>query len=62
MSSSFLRSIRMVAWSFLGIRKSSESHEDLASVNLLHIIGAGIAGVAVFVIGLILLVNWIVAK
>ncbi len=62
MSSSFLRSLRTVAWSFLGIRKNSESHEDLARVNPVHIIGAGIAVAAIFVIGLILLVNWIVAK
>ena len=49
----------MVAWSFLGIRKSSESHEETASLNPLHIVGAALVGVAVFVIGLVLLVNWV---
>ncbi len=62
MNSSFFRSMRMVAWSFLGIRKNSASHDDLARVNPLHIIGAGIAGAALLVAGLILLVNWIIAK
>jgi amino acid transporter len=56
---SFLRSLRMVAWSFLGIRKSSESQEETASLNPLHIVGAALVGVAVFVIGLVLLVNWV---
>jgi len=61
-NSSFFRSMRIVAWSFLGIRKNSESNEDISRVNPVHIIGAGIAGAAILVIGLILLVNWIVAK
>jgi hypothetical protein len=61
-NSSFLRSMRIVAWSFLGIRKNSESHEDLSRVKPAHIIAAGIAGAAILVLALILLVNWIVAK
>jgi hypothetical protein len=59
---SFLRSIKMVAWSFFGIRKSSESQEDMARVNPFHIIGVGIGIAVVFVVGLIVLVNWVVAK
>jgi len=59
---SFGRSLRMVAWSFLGIRKSSASNEETSRVNPVHIVLAGLAAAAVFVAGLILLVNWIVAK
>ena len=59
---SFWRSIKMVAWSFFGIRKSSESQEDLARVSPFHIIVVGIAGAIMMVIGLIVLVNWVVAK
>ena len=62
MSTSFWRSIRMVGWSFFGIRKNSESQEDVARVNPFHIIVVGIGGAIIFVIGLILLVNWVVAK
>lgn len=62
MNSSFWRSIRMVGWSFFGIRKNSESQEDTARVNPFHIIVVGIAGAIIFVVGLILLVNWVVAK
>ena len=55
-------SIRMVTWSFLGIRKNSAYQEDMAKVNPLHIIAVAIGGAVVFVIGLIVLVNWVVAK
>ncbi len=61
MSGSFWRSIRMVVWSFFGIRKGSESAEDVARVNPLHLIVVGIAAAAVLVGGLIVLVNWVVA-
>jgi len=60
MNSSFWRSLKMVAWSFFGIRKNSESQEDTSRVNPVHIVVAGIAGALIFVIGLILLVNWVV--
>jgi hypothetical protein len=60
--SSFWRSVKMVAWSFLGIRKRSESQEDVERVNPFHIIIVGIAGAVIFVVGLIVLVNWVVAK
>ena len=61
-ATSFLRSIKMVGWSFLGIRKNSEYQQDLASVNPLHIILVAIGGVLIFVVGLVLLVNWVVIK
>ena len=62
MKPSFWRSIRMIGWSFFGVRKSSESRQDMAQAHPLHIILAGIAGAAVFVVALMLLVNWVVAK
>ena len=61
-ATSFLRSIKMVAWSFLGIRKNSEYQQDLASVNPLHIIVVAIGGVLIFVVGLVALVNWVVVN
>lgn len=59
---SFGRSFKTVAWSFLGIRKSSEYQQDLASVNPLHIVLVGIGGVAILVVSLMFFVNWVVAK
>lgn len=59
---SFGRSIKLVAWSFLGIRKNSEYQQDLSSVNPLHIVFVAIGAVFIFVLGLIGFVNWVVAK
>ncbi len=59
---SFWRTLKTVAWSFVGIRKNSEFKEDLAKVNPFHVIAVGIGCAALFVLGLIVLVNWVVAK
>jgi hypothetical protein len=61
-SGSFFRTIKMVAWSLLGIRKNSELEKDAAQVNPLHIIVVGVATIIIFVVALIALVNWVVAK
>ena len=59
---SFWRSNRAVAWSFLGVRKSSEFSEDLARVSPLHVIAVGLVAIFVLVLGLVALANWAVAK
>lgn len=61
-NASLWRTVKTVAWSFLGIRKKSEFQADLAHVNPFHIILVGIVGAIVFVLGLVALVNWVVAK
>ena len=55
-----LRSVKAVAWAFLGIRKKSDYQEDLGKLNPFHVIVAALAGAALFVAGLIVLVNWVV--
>jgi amino acid transporter len=59
---SLLHTTKAVAWSFVGIRKNSEYQEDLRKLNPFHIIAVALVGVALFVGGLVLLVNWVVAK
>jgi hypothetical protein len=56
------RTVKAVAWSFLGVRKNSEFQDDGAQVTLYHIIGVGMVGGLLFVVSLIALVNWVVAK
>ena len=58
----FWRSIVAVAWSFIGIRKNNEFQEDLSHITPLHILGVGLAAGLLFVIGLIVVVNLVVAK
>ncbi len=61
-AASFWRSVKLVAWSFLGVRSKSGYQEDLARVNPLHVVAVGLVGVLLLVVGLVVLVNWVVAK
>ena len=56
----FARTVKAVLWSFIGIRKRSGMEEDLGKVNPFAVIAVALVAVAVFVGGLIALVNWVV--
>lgn len=56
------RSVKLVAWSFLGIRSKSGYQDDLNRVNPLHVVAVGLVSVLLLVVGLVVLVNWVVAK
>ena len=53
---------KTVAWSFFGVRRRDDHEQQASGVNPIHVVIAGFLGVAVFVAGLIVLVNWVVAK
>jgi len=57
---SFFRTLKAVAWSFVGIRKNSEYQKDLSSINPLHVIIVGIGAALALVAGLVVLVNVVV--
>lgn len=59
---SLWRTIVAVAWSFLGVRKSSEFQEDIARITPLHILGVGLVAGLLFVIALMVIVNLVVGK
>ena len=59
---SLLRTVRAVAWSFFGVRKSRDLERDAADLKPAHVILVGVAVAAVFVFALVLLVNWIIAS
>lgn len=59
---SFARTLRAVGWSFFGVRKSAEHAEDVARLNPLHVIVAGVACALVFILLLVLLVRWVVGS
>jgi polyferredoxin len=59
---SVLGSLKLVAWAMLGIRSNKGYREDLAKVNPLHVVVVGLVSVLGLVIGLVALVNWVVAK
>jgi hypothetical protein len=55
-----LRTVRAVAWSFLGIRRGAGLEEDMQQLNPLHVILVALVGVALLVAGLVWLVHSIV--
>lgn len=59
---SVLQTVKAVAWSFIGIRKNSAYQDDLRKLNPLHIVVVGIGAAALFVGGLVLLVNWVAGR
>lgn len=60
--SKWLRTVRAVLWSFVGLRKNTEYQQDIEKLNPFHIIGVAIGAVLLFVLGLIGLVNWVVVQ
>ncbi|MBV8124804.1 MAG: DUF2970 domain-containing protein [Burkholderiaceae bacterium] len=59
---SLLRTIKAVAWSFLGIRKGAEYDKDVNQLNPVHVVIVGVLAVIVFVVALVLLVNYVVSS
>ena len=60
--SSFLGTLRAVLWSFFGVRKGSDYEDDIKKLNPLHVVIAGVLAAVLFVVGLVLLVNWIIGS
>ena len=52
--------VKAVLWGFLGVRRNADYQSDVARLNPIHILVVGIVMALLFVVGLILLVNWVV--
>ncbi|MBC7647788.1 MAG: DUF2970 domain-containing protein [Vitreoscilla sp.] len=59
---SIFRTIKAVMWSFVGLRTRGDYEQDVAQLNPVQIVIAGLVGVFVFVGSLILLAIWVVGK
>lgn len=57
-----LQTLRAVAWSFFGVRRSAAHEHDLARLNPVHVIIAGLVAAALFIGALVLLVSWVVGS
>lgn len=60
--SAVLRTIQVVLWSFLGIRKNAEYQKDTERLNPFVLIAVGLVVALMFVLGLMALVNWVVVQ
>ena len=58
---SIWRTFSAVAWGFFGVRKNSAFQEDVARLTPLHVVGAGLIAAILFVVALIVVVNYVAA-
>ncbi|MFM8766830.1 MAG: DUF2970 domain-containing protein [Rubrivivax sp.] len=59
---SFLQTVRAVAWSFVGLRKRAGYEQDVHRLNPVHVIVAGLCGAAIFILALVLTVQWVIGS
>ena len=59
---SFGQTARAVAWSFFGVRRRADHEQDVQRLNPVHVVLAGLAGAAAFIVALVLVVRWVIAS
>lgn len=59
---SVLQTLGAVAWSFFGVRKSSDYERDVGQLNPVHVVIAGVGCAVLFIVLLVLLVQWVIAS
>ncbi|MGZ3407163.1 MAG: DUF2970 domain-containing protein [Caldimonas sp.] len=59
---SLARTVRAVGWSFFGVRKSRDLERDATELNPLHVVIVGVVAAALFVVALVVLVNWVISS
>lgn len=57
---SFGSTMLAVAWSFIGLRRRSDFERDVGCLNPVYVIVAGLAGSALFIVGLLTVVHLVV--
>ena len=57
---SLMTTVRAVLWGFLGVRHKDDYQKDIERLNPLHLIAVGLVLALLFVVGLMVLVNWAV--
>ena len=59
---SAIQTVKAVAWSFFGVRKSSDYERDVSQLNPVHVVIAGVVCALIFIFALIFLVRWVVGS
>lgn len=55
----FFQTVKAVAWGFFGVRKGKGQDEDIARINPVHLILAGVLSAIIFVVGLVMIARWL---
>lgn len=56
----FFQTLKAVAWGMFGVRKSKGHNKDIATLNPVHLIIAGVIAAIVMVVGLVKIAGWLV--
>ncbi|HJV63320.1 MAG TPA: DUF2970 domain-containing protein [Albitalea sp.] len=59
---SFLQTMRAVAWSFFGVRKSADYEKDVNQLNPVHVVIAGVIAAVILIALLIGVVHWVLSS
>ena len=59
---SFVQTMKAVAWSFFGVRKGVDYEKDVNQLNPVHVVIAGVVGAALYIVVLLLVINWVLAS
>lgn len=59
---SLRQTISAVAWGFFGVRRGKDHEQDMAKLNPVHVLIAGVLGAALFVLVLVLLARWVISS
>lgn len=57
----FFQTVKAVAWGMFGVRKGKGHTQDIATLNPVYLIIAGIIAAIVLVVGLIKIAGWLVS-
>jgi hypothetical protein len=58
----FFQTLKAIAWAMLGVRKGSGYQEDIAKLNPVHLVIAGLLFGVLFVTGLLTIVGWVLSS
>lgn len=58
----FFQTLKAISWAMFGIRKGSGYQEDMAKLNPVHVVLAGLMAGLIFVVGLVMIVRWAVSS
>jgi hypothetical protein len=58
----FPQTVKAVLWAMFGVRKDDGLKEDISKLNPVYVILAGVIFAALFVISLLLIVQWVVGR
>lgn len=58
----FFQTLKAIAWAMFGVRKGSGYQEDMAKLNPVHLVIAGLLFGVIFVVGLVMIVRLVISS